>query len=177
MIDRYSYIRLNENILLNDDQAEKIIDLMMKKLQFSISLSECFLQRIHHIEDFNQLIQFLNYLNDKKLSEHINFSHYFTQIDSKKIIVKDLSSWLLDIQSDSIKKQILDLCQSQQFNQPKIFESLRSIILTMCINNWSFEVFQRFIEIIRNKQDQSFELKINSFFDSLAIINNYRNIQ
>lgn len=168
MINRYSYIRANKDIPLSLDQADEIIDLLMRQLQMNVSLSECFLQRIHHIKDFHQFIQFLKYLHEKHWCEDINISSYFTQRDSQQIIAKDLDSWIIDIQTDLIHKQIIRLCQSRNLTN---FDDLRSIIFAMVIKNWSFEGF---IEILENNQDQSFELMMNNFFDSLTIIHNYQ---
>lgn len=169
VIDQYSYIKINENVHLNDDQAKEIVQLLLSSLQFNLTLSEHFLQRLHQIEDFDELIEFLRYLDERNVSKELKLGDYFTG----ELIAKDLFSWTLDIQSDLIRKKIFDICQQRQFNDSKRFENLQSIILTMRLNNWSFEVFERLIEILRTKHDQSFEVIIDSFINSVTVIQNF----
>ena len=163
-INRYKHIRTNTNISLSHDQAEKIIDLMMNKLGLNVSLSECFLQHIHHINDFHELITFLNFIHEKRQYEDIDLASYFTQ----KNIAKDLSSWIIDIQTNVLYKQISLICKS---NNVKIVDNFKSIILEMLIKDWSF---QGFINILKTKRNQSCEYMMNSFLDSIAIVNNYQ---
>ncbi|CAF5198357.1 unnamed protein product [Rotaria magnacalcarata] len=42
-----------------------------------------------------------------------------------------------------------------------------------CLNGWSLEVFEEFIDILKTKQDEPFELMMDNFLSTLAVINNY----
>jgi len=169
IIDQYSYIKHDENIHLKNEQAEQILDLLLSKLGFNLSMSEHFLRRIYRIEKFDELIAFLRYLVEKNVSKELNLNDYFTG----ELVAKDLFSWTLDIQSDLIEKRFRDVCQQRKFNDLKRFQNLRSIVLEMRLNNWSFEIFERLIEILKTKHDQSFEIMIDNFINSLKVIQNF----
>ncbi|CAF0891538.1 unnamed protein product [Adineta ricciae] len=173
IIDRSSYIKLNETVKLDGDQADKIIDLLFAKLEFSVSLSESFLQRIYGIEDWNQLIEFLNLIFEKKFSEKINFNEYFTRHDSEEIIATNLYFWMMDIKCDFIRNSIAILCEEHQINKPTTLENLSSVILTILLRNWPFEVFERLIELLKSSRDQTFELTVENCIEALFVINNF----
>ncbi|CAM4975944.1 unnamed protein product [Rotaria socialis] len=173
IVKKYQHIKLNESIIMTDDHAEKIANLLMTKLEFSVSLSECFLQRFNHIEDFNHLILFLDYLYEKNIYKELNLSDYFTRIDAQKIITKDINSWILDIQCDLISKKFLDLYKLRQCIKTDILQNIQSAIMLTCLNGWSLEVFEEFIDILKTKQDEPFELMMDNFLSTLAVINNY----
>ncbi|CAF1353557.1 unnamed protein product [Adineta steineri] len=173
IIKRYQHIQLNENVILTDDNAKQILHLLIVKLKFGVSLSECFLQRLHNIEDFNELVLFLNNLYEKRIYKQLNLHEYFTRTDEQKIITKDLDSWHIEIQCGLIKKKIIDLCKLRNFNEINFLQNIQSIILLTYINNWTLDVFQRLFDILKAKQDEPFSLIIKNFFDALNVINNY----
>ena len=168
MVKRYTYIQSNETIQLNEDQTKHILDLLLNQLRWSIPLSECFLQRIHHVEDFNHLIDFLRYLAERNRPYPIDFSHYYARRESETIVAKDLYSWLLDIQADIIKKKFLELCRAS-----KSLPNLETLILSIRLNHWSFDIFERLIEILKTKTDRSLEWRIDDLTNALQIIHQF----
>jgi hypothetical protein len=173
IFDLYKHIKTNQNFNITDEDAEKIVDLLLIKLSFSVSLSESFLQRLCQIENANELIIFLEFLCEKNIHKQIDLGEYFTKKNENKVEIKDLYSWALDIQCDLIEQKFLDLCKLGNFNQLNVLKNIRSAILVAFVNGWSLEVFQRLFHTFKAKQNQSLSLIMENFYNTLTVINNY----
>ncbi|CAF1339755.1 unnamed protein product, partial [Didymodactylos carnosus] len=173
IMDTYQHIKLNENVIFTDDDAEKIVDLLMIKLNFGLSFSENFLLRLSNINDANELIESLQFLYHKNIHKELDLSEYFTKKHENTVEVKDLYLWALDLECDLIKKKFTNLCKSRNLNEPSLFENIQSIIIFAYLNKWSLEIFEKLFEMLNTKQDEPFSVIIDNFLNTLTIINNY----